>query len=95
MDGDSEYARPSAEIDGILTGADRRPWEDDGPYICDLKASFSLLSSSFWYRRRSISSDFSELCSFCANSRFLRCSFLLRPGDDLLDTYALVQNEFT
>jgi len=48
IDGESEYWRPSPEIDGMLSGADMRPCVDEpGPYICDLRASFSLLSSSF------------------------------------------------
>jgi len=81
IEGDSEYCRVSLEREGTAIDEDIR-WldEDDDPYICARRASFSRLNSSFWYRRRSISSDCSELCSFCACSRFLRCSFLLRPG---------------
>jgi hypothetical protein len=50
IDGESEYCRTSFDIGGTLIGVDIR-WDeedDDDPYICALKASFSRLSSSFW-----------------------------------------------
>lgn len=49
IEGDSEYERPSLEREGTLMGTER-VWDDedgDGPYICVLRASFSLLNSSF------------------------------------------------
>jgi hypothetical protein len=77
-------------IDETLCGAGRRlwpwpwpwPWLDEvgeEPYMCVFRESFSLRSSSFSYRSRSISSDCSEFCSFWACSRFFRCSLRLRP----------------
>jgi hypothetical protein len=77
IEGEREYCRWSV-ANCPPTGGSKRPCEVV-PKSCALRASFSLLSSSFWYLKRSISSDCSLFCSFCACSRFLRCSFLLRP----------------
>ena len=62
MEGESEYARLSSEMDGTLRGSGKI-WLEDAEelYICDFKISFSRLSLSFSYRRYSISSDCTAL----------------------------------